>query len=164
MHGGALWTSSCSEWQNQPHSISAQSFIAAPLSAALMDCRSNERDTCLVTTVNPQNTSTKRCYQPCLMHFLATEPESWHRRRTQTVASKLHCPEEPGLLGEMAIPGHPSLMRLAYRNIPGCKEAVKDHESQVKRLRGQRVEPPTGQRWNNLSSNKNAVIRESCDT
>ena len=39
------------------------------------------------------------------MHSLVTEPESWRRRQTQTVASKLPSPKEPELPGEVMPPG-----------------------------------------------------------
>ena len=101
------------------------------------------------------------------MHSLLTEPESWRRRQTQTVASKLPSPKEPELPGEVMPPGTDGEMNKKWIrdwNIPDHKEAVKDCKSQVKTFRGQWVDTPIGQRWENLKSNKKVWICESCDT
>lgn len=48
------------------------------------------------------------------------------------MASKLHSPKEPGLLGGKAIPGADGDMHtlmLGHRHTPGSEEAVKAYES-----------------------------------
>lgn len=54
------------------------------------------------------------------MHSLVTEPESWHRTQTQTVASKLHSPKEPELPGEVMPPGTDGEMNM-IRNEYGIR-------------------------------------------
>lgn len=83
------------------------------------------------------------------------------------MASKLHSPKEPGLLGETATPRPDEKCKQGgwdARRPQVTRKLSKIYESQVKRRRGQRAEGPTGQRWDNLNSNVNVLIHGSRDT
>lgn len=71
-----------------------------------------------------------------------------------------------GLFGETAVLATDGEMHTCGRDMGTSQVARKlsDRKSQVKRLGGQWVEAPTGQRWGCLSSRKNVLIHESCDT
>lgn len=101
------------------------------------------------------------------MHFLVLKPEAWCGRHTQTVASQLHSLKQPGLLGEKATPsadGEMHMIRLGREHSQLARKLSKMTSIRSERLRHQLGEAPTGQRWDNLSSNKNVLIHESRDT